>query len=92
MKQYTSEAAKSLITIIGTEYAMGEHRVECNFIRRDQLIGSVLARLNVMASNNVDLRLFLDRGAFIPDADDESPDRPWAEDPREESNYVMAQR
>lgn len=83
MKQYTSEAAKSLITIIGTEYQLASQRVERGFIKPDQMLGTLLERLNRLANNSANLRLFLDHGGFIPREEDEGSEYPWAEEPRE---------
>ncbi len=83
MKQYTSEAAKSLITIIGTEYSLGQLRVARGFIKEDRMLGTVLERLNRLAAHNVNLRAFLDHGGFIPREEDEGEDYPWAKDERD---------
>ena len=84
MRQFTSEAAKSLITIIGTEYAMAQKRVERRFIAEDQMLGTLLERLNRLSCDNVNLRKFLDNVGHIPVVEDESMDLEWAKDPREE--------
>lgn len=83
MRQYTSEAAKSLITVIGTEYALAQKRVEQRFIKSDQMLGTLLERLNRLACDNVNLRKFLDNIGYIPVEEDESMDLDWANDPRE---------
>lgn len=82
MKQYTSEAAKSLITIIGTEYALARRRVDNEYIRKDQMLGTLLERLNRLAVDNQNLRQFLDHGGFVPRDEDEG-DEDWSKDPRE---------
>lgn len=84
MRQFTSEAAKSLITIIGTEYRMAQIRVDRNFVKQDAMLGCLFERLNRLACNNVDLRKFLDRVGYIPIEEDESMDVEWAADPRED--------
>jgi len=84
MRQFTSEAAKSLITIIGTEYAMAQKRVEQNFIKADQMLGTLLERLNRLSCDNVNLRKFLDNVGHIPIEEDESMSLEWAKDPRPE--------
>lgn len=83
MRQFTSEAAKSLITIIGTEYRMAENRVTRNFIKQDSMLGFLFERLNLLACHNIDLRKFLDHVGHIPIEEDESMDVEWAKDPRE---------
>ncbi len=83
MRQFTSEAAKSLITIIGTEYWMARKRVEKRFIRPDQMLGTLLERLNRLSCDNVNLRKFLDNVGHIPIEEDENMDLDWASDPRE---------
>jgi hypothetical protein len=83
LKQNTTDNAKSLISIIGKEYALGLKRVEDGFVKPDRMLGTVLERLNRMACNNINLRLFLDNIGHIPEEEDESLDVPWAEDPRE---------
>lgn len=90
MKQYTSEAAKSLITIIGSEYLMAESRVARGFIKRDQMLGTLLERLNRLAIDNVNLRNFLDNGGHIPVIEDEGMDYKWAEDPRDPRDIEVA--
>ncbi len=85
MRQYTSEAAKSLITIIGTEYALAQKRVERRFIKPDAMLGTLLERLNRLACKNVNLRKFLDNIGYIPVEEDEAMDLEWAADPRENS-------
>jgi hypothetical protein len=80
---FTTEAAKSLVTIIGKEYLMGQRRVEAGFIKEDKMLGTVLERLNRMACQNINLRRFLDEVGFIPEEEDEDPSLPWAEDPRD---------
>lgn len=87
MRQFTSEASKSLITIIGTEYAMAQKRVERGFIKEDQMLGTLLERLNRLACDNVNLRKFLDNVGHIPIEEDESMDLEWAKDPREDEPY-----
>lgn len=84
MRIFTSEAAKSLITIIGTEYRMAQIRVDRNFVKQDRMLGVLFERLNRLACNNVNLRKFLDRVGYIPIEEDESMDVEWAADPREE--------
>jgi len=89
LKTYTSPAAKSLITLIGTEYAMAQSRVDRGFIAQDRMLGTLLERLNRLAVDNIDLRIFLDTVAFIPEEDDFDEDKPWAEDKRDPNfNYV----
>ena len=83
MRQFTSEAAKSLITIIGTEYAMAQKRVERRFIAEDKMLGTLLERLNRMACHNTNLRKFLDNVGHIPVIEDEAMDLEWSKDPRE---------
>ncbi len=83
MRQFTSVAAKSLITIIGTEYAMAQKRVERGFIKEDQMLGTLLERLNRLSCDNVNLRKFLDNVGHIPIEEDENMDLEWAKDPRE---------
>ncbi len=83
MRQFTSEAAKSLITIIGTEYAMAQKRVERRFIAEDRMLGTLLERLNRLSCDNVNLRKFLDNVGYIPIEEDENMDLEWAGDPRE---------
>jgi len=83
MRQFTSEAAKSLITIIGTEYRMAQIRVDRNFIKQDAMLGTLFERLNRLACDNKDLRQFLDNIGHIPIEEDESMDVSWAKDPRE---------
>ena len=87
MRQFTSEAAKSLITIIGTEYAMAQKRVEHRFIAEDKMLGTLLERLNRLSCDNVNLRKFLDNVGHIPVVEDESMDLEWAKDPREDEAY-----
>lgn len=87
MRQFTSEAAKSLITVIGTEYALAQKRVERGFIKEDQMLGTLLERLNRLACDNVNLRKFLDNVGHIPIEEDESMDLEWAHDPREDEPY-----
>ncbi len=86
MRQFTSVAAKSLITIIGTEYAMAQRRVEGGFIKEDQMLGTLLERLNRLSCDNVNLRKFLDNVGHIPVEEDENMDLEWAGDPREEND------
>ena len=83
MRQFTSEAAKSLITIIGTEYRTAQLRVDRNFIKQDAMLGILFERLNRLACQNIDLRKFLDNIGHIPIEEDESMDVEWANDPRE---------
>ena len=83
MRQFTSEAAKSLITIIGTEYAMAQKRVERGYIKEDQMLGTLLERLNRLSCDNVNLRKFLDNVGHIPVIEDEAMDLDWAHGPRE---------
>lgn len=85
MRQFTSEAAKSLITIIGTEYAMAQKRVEQRFISPDKMLGTLLERLNRLSCDNPNLRKFLDNVGHIPVEEDESMDLEWAHDPREDN-------
>ena len=87
MRQFTSEAAKSLITIIGTEYAMAQKRVERRFIEPDRMLGTLFERLNRLATDNINLRKFLDNVGHIPVEEDESMDLDWAKDPREGTCY-----
>ena len=82
MKQFTSEAAKSLITIIGTEYRMAQIRVDRNFILQDQMLSMLFERLNLLACQNRNLRKFLDNIGYIPVVEDEDMDLDWAADPR----------
>ena len=82
MKQFTSEAAKSLITIIGTEYRMAQIRVDRNFIQQDAMLGVLFERLNRLACQNINLRKFLDNIGHIPLEEDENMDLAWAKDPR----------
>ncbi len=82
MKQFTSEAAKSLITIIGTEYRMAQIRVDRNFILQDQMLGMLFERLNLLACQNKNLRKFLDNIGYIPVVEDEDMDLDWSNDPR----------
>lgn len=84
MRQFTSEAAKSLITIIGTEYRTAQLRVDRNFIKQDAMLGILFERLNRLACQNIDLRKFLDHIGHIPIEEDESMDVSWATDPRED--------
>lgn len=84
MRQFTSEAAKSLITIIGTEYRTAQLRVDRNFIKQDAMLGILFERLNRLACQNIDLRKFLDNIGHIPIEEDENMDVEWAKDPREE--------
>lgn len=84
MKSYVSDAAKSLITVIGTEYAMAQSRVDRGFISQDRMLGTLLERLNRLAIDNTDLRNFLDTKGFIPVEEDCDEDLPWAEDKRDE--------
>lgn len=83
MRQFTSEAAKSLITIIGTEYAMAQKRVSQRFVKPDAMLGTLFERLNRLACNNINLRRFLDNIGYIPVEEDENMDLDWANDPRE---------
>ena len=83
MKQYTTDHAKSLITIIGTEYTLAKTRVSRGFIAPDRMLGTLYERLNRLAVNNPHLRRFLDDIGHIPEEDDLDTDRPWSEDPRE---------
>jgi len=92
MKAYTSEAAKSLITIIGTEYAMGQFRVDLGFVSQDRMLGTVLERLNRLSSQNANLRGFLNHGGFIPREEDESSDVHWAKDPRDPMEHRVDNR
>ncbi len=83
MKQYTSTAAKNLITVIGTEYVLAQRRVERGFIESDRMLGTLLERLNRLAVDNANLRQFLDHGGFVPRDEDESMDHSWAEPPQD---------
>ncbi|HDZ37793.1 MAG TPA: hypothetical protein ENH62_05850 [Marinobacter sp.] len=83
MRQFTSEAAKSLITVIGTEYHAAQIRVSRNFIKQDDMLGYLFERLNRLACQNVNLRKFLDNVGHIPVVEDEDMDLDWAKDPRE---------
>lgn len=82
MKQFTSEAAKSLITIIGTEYRMAQIRVDRRFIKQDDMLGFLFERLNLLACQNINLRKFLDNTGHIPVEEDENMNLAWANDPR----------
>lgn len=84
MRIFTSEAAKSLITVIGTEYALAQKRVERGFIKPDAMLGTLLERLNRMACKNMNLRKFLDNVGYIPVEEDENMDLAWAKDPRDD--------
>ena len=86
MRQFTSEAAKSLITIIGTEYRMGQIRVDRNFIDQDKMLGCLFERLNLLACQNINLRKFLDNTGHIPIEEDERMDLAWARDPRDDED------
>jgi hypothetical protein len=90
MKSYVSDAAKSLITIIGTEYAMAQSRADSGYIAQDRMLGTLLERLNRLAVDNVDLRNFLDTKGFIPPEDDFEDDREWAEDPRDPNHCYVS--
>lgn len=83
MKQYTTDNAKSLITIIGTEYVLAQTRVERGFITPDRMLGTLLERLNRLASTRPDLRRFLDDVGHIPEEEDTDTDLPWSDDPRD---------
>lgn len=90
MKQFTSEAAKSLVTIIGTEYRMAQIRVDRNFIQQDAMLGTLFARLNLLACQNINLRKFLDNTGHIPVEEDENMDLEWARDPRDNEERKVA--
>jgi len=91
MRQHTTDAAKSLITIIGTEYALAQKRVERRFIKPDAMLGTLLERLNRLACKNMNLRRFLDNVGYIPVVEDERMDLAWAKDPRPSEDKAPAQ-
>jgi hypothetical protein len=90
LKTHITDNAKSLATIIGTEYAQAQRRVELGFIKQDRMLGTLWERLNRVACSNINLRMFLDNIGHIPEEEDESMEYPWAEDPREDRDVEVA--
>ena len=90
MKIHTTENAKSLITVIGTEYAMAKGRAEKGWIKPDRMLGTLLERLNRLAIDNLSLRKFLDDVGHIPENEDADMDLPWSKDPRDPRDVEVA--
>lgn len=84
-KTYISPNAKAIIQTICDEYALQADRVAGGFIEPDAVQRCLLERLNAKSSKDQALRAFLSDVGPISREDDESPDRVWAEDPRDDS-------
>ena len=83
MKQHVTTSAKSLIKIIGAEWAMSQKRVDLGYTKQDRMFGFILERLNMLAIHNLSLRKLLDDTGHIPFSDDHDRGLPWAEDKRD---------
>jgi hypothetical protein len=78
-----TQNARTLVTIIAQEAALQYERESKGHIGRALVIPCLMERLKAKSKSNVDLKIFLETLAFIPQVEDEGKDFPWAEDPRE---------
>jgi len=78
-----TQNARGLISIIGTEYEMQLKRCAGGHIKQGDMMSCLIERLKAKSKTNVDLKVFLETLAFVPQAEDEGEDFPWAKDPRE---------
>ena len=86
-----TQNAKTLIGIIGAEYQLQTDRMRKGFIATPEILPFTLERLKAKAKTNVDLKIFLETLAYIPQVEDEGLDYPWAEDPREANDNIVSQ-
>lgn len=86
---YVSPHAKGLISIICDEFALQAERVAGGFLEPDRVQECLIERLNLRSRKDPALRAFLEDVGPISRADDDSPDRPWAPDPREDSFHEV---
>ena len=84
-RTYVSPHAREIIETICAEYALQADRVAGGFLDPDKVQACLIERLNAKSIKSDAMRHFLSDVGPIPADDDTSPDREWAEDPRDDS-------
>lgn len=89
MRNIITKHAREMLALIIKEHELQLQRYQGGFIGADQVERGLIERLNAIGKNNPGMRAFLTYVGPIPKSEDEDPDKPWADDPREGRRHVV---